>query len=332
MTIPQISIIVAVYQAEKFLQRCLDSMITQTMTDWECILVDDGSTDNSGRLCDEYAANDSRFRVIHQANRGVAVARQTGLDAARGKYVIHADPDDWVDADYLKVFYDKAEEVQADMVFSDFIEIEPNERVYKSQRPSSLSCKDIIEDLFYNKLMGSCCNRLVKRTCFEQWNVRFHPAMTHMEDIYINCLLLINDIKVSYIPEAHYYYDQTTNEGSLTKRINQSYIDSARLFIDTLSPIVSDKQYDDAWYYRKKIAILVSFEVNGGPPYDVRQLYPEIHARLLQEMDNASFLSQRGGIRLYLKGHKRLGLFLFHFAAWFKKSVRHLTNNKLSLQ
>jgi glycosyltransferase involved in cell wall biosynthesis len=202
MRAPEISIIVPVYQAEKWMRRCLDSIVAQSFADWECILVDDGSTDNSGRLCDEYAANDSRFRVIHQPNGGVAVARQTGLDVARGKYVIHVDPDDWVDADYLKAFYDKAEEVQADMVFSDFIEIESNERVNNSQRPSSLSCKDILEELIHNKLMGSCWNRLVKRTCFEQWNVKFHPAMRYMEDIYINCLLLANDIKVAYIPEA----------------------------------------------------------------------------------------------------------------------------------
>jgi hypothetical protein len=99
-----------------------------------------------------------------------------------------------------------------------------------------------------------------------------------------------------------------------------------------LSPILSDKQYDDGWFYQKKKVIIKSFEVYGGPPYDVRQLYPEIHARLLQEMDNACFLSQRRGIRLYLKGHKRLGYFLFRFIVWFKNMVRQLTNNKISFE
>ena len=129
-----------------------------------------------------------------------------------------------------------------------------------------------------------------------------------------------------------YYYDHTTSEGSLTKITTQNNIDSRRLFIKTLSPILSDKQYDDGWFYQKKKVIIKSFEVYGGPPYDVHQLYPEIHERLLQELGNAGFLSQRGGIVLCLKGHKRLGYFLFRFVVWFKNTVRQFTNNKLSLQ
>ena len=94
---PQISVIVPVYQAEAYIRRCLDSIVNQTFQDWECILVDDGSKDNSGAICDEYAVKDSRFRVIHQTNRGVSVARQVGLDASKGEYIAFADPDDWVE-------------------------------------------------------------------------------------------------------------------------------------------------------------------------------------------------------------------------------------------
>lgn len=98
---PLISVIVPVYQAESFLFRCLDSIIFQTFTDYEVILVDDGSKDNSGRICDLYVEKDNRFHVIHKENEGVSIARQTGLDSALGKYVIHADPDDWVEPDWL---------------------------------------------------------------------------------------------------------------------------------------------------------------------------------------------------------------------------------------
>lgn len=82
MRAPEISIIVPVYQAEKWMRRCLDSIVAQSFADWECILVDDGSTDDSGAVCDEYAARDNRFKVIHKENGGVSSARQVGLDIA----------------------------------------------------------------------------------------------------------------------------------------------------------------------------------------------------------------------------------------------------------
>ena len=98
---PKISIISPVYNAERYIVKCLDSILVQTFQDWELILVDDGSSDKSGVICDEYAARDSRVIVIHKENGGVGAARQTGLDAVTGEYVIHADPDDWVEPTML---------------------------------------------------------------------------------------------------------------------------------------------------------------------------------------------------------------------------------------
>ena len=89
-TLPKISIIVPVYKVEQYLRRCLDSIVSQTLTDWECILIDDGSPDKSGAICDEYAARDSRFHVIHQKNKGVSAARNTGLQSVQGTYFITA--------------------------------------------------------------------------------------------------------------------------------------------------------------------------------------------------------------------------------------------------
>lgn len=91
-----ISIICPVYNAQKFIKKCLNSIVQQTFKDWELILVDDGSPDDSGVICDEYAATDERIKVIHKKNGGVSSARQSGLEAASGEYVIHVDPDDWI--------------------------------------------------------------------------------------------------------------------------------------------------------------------------------------------------------------------------------------------
>ena len=97
MNMPKVSIIVPVYKAEKYLNRCVDSILAQTFTDFELLLIDDGSPDRSGEICDEYAKKDSRIRVIHKENGGVSSARQRGLDESIGEYTIHADPDDWVE-------------------------------------------------------------------------------------------------------------------------------------------------------------------------------------------------------------------------------------------
>lgn len=100
--VPKISVIVPVYKAEAYLHRCVDSIIAQTFTDWELLLVDDGSPDRSGDICDEYASKDARIRVFHKENGGVSSARQKGLDEAIGEYTIHADPDDWVEPTMLE--------------------------------------------------------------------------------------------------------------------------------------------------------------------------------------------------------------------------------------
>ena len=92
---PKYSIIVPVYKAEDTIRECIDSVLKQQYTDFELILVDDGSPDNSGGICDEYAANDSRIRVIHKENGGVSSARNIGIDTALGKYIIFRDSDDW---------------------------------------------------------------------------------------------------------------------------------------------------------------------------------------------------------------------------------------------
>ena len=102
---PQISVIVPVYSAEKYLHRCVDSILAQTFTDFELILVDDGSPDNCGAICDEYARKDSRVHVIHQENQGQAAARNYGIEAATGEWVCFIDSDDEVHAQMLELLY-----------------------------------------------------------------------------------------------------------------------------------------------------------------------------------------------------------------------------------
>ena len=118
----KVSVIVAVYNAAQYLRRCLDSLKNQTMKDFDVIIVDDGSTDDSFAICQEYAKLDNRFRVYHKENGGVSSARQYGVDQLDGMgiYSIHVDPDDWVEPTMLERMYEKASETDADIVMCDF--------------------------------------------------------------------------------------------------------------------------------------------------------------------------------------------------------------------
>ena len=111
---PAISIIVPVYNAEKYLRRCIDSILSQSLTDFELILIDDGSTDRSPLICDEYATRDKRIRLIHKKNDGVSAARNDGIDIAQGEFITFVDSDDWVDEVYL---YTLLQYKQYDIVF-----------------------------------------------------------------------------------------------------------------------------------------------------------------------------------------------------------------------
>ncbi|MDV4769588.1 glycosyltransferase, partial [Enterococcus faecium] len=125
----EISIIVPVYKVEPYLRKCVDSILAQTFTDFEVILVDDGSPDNSGKICDEYASKDSRVRVIHKKNGGLSSARNAGIDVARGKYLGFVDSDDYIEKDMYELLYDNIVKEQADLSICGIYDIYAGKKV-----------------------------------------------------------------------------------------------------------------------------------------------------------------------------------------------------------
>ena len=204
---PKVSIITPVYNAEKYLHRTINSIIAQTLTDWELILVDDGSTDTSPQICDEYAAKDTRIKVIHKKNEGVAMTRQTGINYATGEYSIHADADDWMESNALEALYRKAETENADAVIADFFTTNRGKNVYCKQHPSGMDGKNIVYDLLDNKLFGSLCNKLIRLELYKHYNLHFYKGINHCEDLLVCVQLMQNEnVKVAYLPEAFYHY------------------------------------------------------------------------------------------------------------------------------
>lgn len=213
---PAVSVIVPVYNAEKYLRQCIDSILSQTFSNYELILVDDGSPDISGAICDEYANIHENVNVIHKINGGVSSARQCGLEKAKGEYVIHVDPDDWVDSDMLEKLYDAAVNDKADMLICDYYEENNGITKYVSQQPTSLNHDMVLYDVVY-KLHGSCCNKLVRRELFHKYGISFPKQFSLHEDLYVTIALLKENISVSYLAQAFYHYCIDLNQNSLAK-------------------------------------------------------------------------------------------------------------------
>ena len=117
----QLSIIMPIYNTGKYLHKCIKSILSQTLTNFELILVDDGSVDESGQICDEYAAKDARIKVIHKKNEGVSIARNTGIEVAAGEYIGFIDSDDWIESDMYEKLYNLAKSKECDIVMCDTV-------------------------------------------------------------------------------------------------------------------------------------------------------------------------------------------------------------------
>lgn len=318
---PIVSIIVPVYGAEKYLCRLLDSILAQTFTDYEVILVDDGSKDNSGIICDDYVIKDSRFRVIHKENEGVSIARQTGLDAAKGMYVIHADPDDWVEPNWLEVLFKKIEEDKADMVICDFERIYVDRRVHYVQCPTTLKNDDIIEDLLNEKIWGCSWNKLIRKDCFSRYGISFNPKMNLWEDLYVMCLLISKGAKVTYIPKILYHYDSVINENGIVMHRNESHIQSVMMFIEELSPVLSDKRFEDGWFHVKSKVKEWIFIVKDCK-YSIKDTYSEINKRYIQEANKWPLSSTKRCVSICLQTNPFIGHLVYSSITWIKKLLK----------
>lgn len=269
---PKVSVIVPVYKAEAYLHRCVDSLLAQTFTDFEVLLVDDGSPDGSGKICDEYARKDSRIKVFHKENGGVSSARQYGLDNAVGEYTIHADPDDWVKPDMLKELYNKAKEEDADMVICDYY-LDGIERKYVNQRPSNCDCQEVLCDLMFQNLHGSLWNKLIRRVCYETYDVRLPRGLDYCEDVITLVQLWQNSIKIIYVNKAFYYYDQHINENSITRSYTKKTYMMRCLYLNYLKKYLSEELYDKVYATQFSLVAQEAFFKNAFSNREFFEIY-----------------------------------------------------------
>ena len=206
-----VSVVMPVYNSEKYLERVLMSVISQEFEDWELIVIDDGSTDKSGIIIDDYAAKDRRIKAYHRRNGGVAEARQFGIDCAEGSYIIHLDSDDWVEPDYLSSLYQYAIAHDADMVWCDLFAHGKGSGKYSLEE----SLDKMIRALLMHQQWGSLVNRMFRAEICKSPMVRMPKGrITWAEDTAYCISALLQCNKIKYLPRPLYHYN-TDNETSL---------------------------------------------------------------------------------------------------------------------
>lgn len=227
---PELSIIMPVYNAERTVGKMIDSIIAQTFSDWELIVVNDGSIDNSGRILDSYGAKDSRIKVIHKTNGGVAAARQDGIEHATGVYTIHADSDDWVEPNMLADMLAVAKSENADIVIADFFtDVEGCRSKLSVQCPESLDSSSLLRGLYTNDLFGGLWNKLIKKSVYDKADARFVKGINYCEDLLLLTRILVKlNPTISYLPKAYYHY--TLNDTSLTRKVSPKGYESLKSF------------------------------------------------------------------------------------------------------
>ena len=228
-----ISVIVPVYNAESTLRRCVDSILRQSYSLFEIILIDDGSDDLSGHICDEYSKNDNRITTIHQRNQGASFARNQGLDIAKGEYIAFVDSDDYVDSDYLKVLSNGIISYEADICMTS---LHVNQGMAK-EIPLNINCEII------SAILGNCfgnnagpINKLFKRSIIG--GLRFDKHVYLGEDTLFDVEYAKRCKKGVFINEALYHYDQSTASASYMS--NPAKLDKYLTYAESRRKMLSD--------------------------------------------------------------------------------------------
>lgn len=229
-----VSIIVPIYNVEVYIRECIDSILAQTYPDFELILVDDGSPDDCGRICDEYAESDRRIIVIHKKNGGLTSARNAGLSKASGEWIMHVDGDDWVEPDMLESLIEAARVTGADLVFGDFMKYGPYSGYYKLPTWNSDKKESMSNYIAY--MMTTIWGSIAKRSIYTGNGLKSPAEISFCEDFHLIVRLCHFAKKIVNVHRAfyHYRYRPTSIVANMSRNTEENkqwaYQDTIRFF------------------------------------------------------------------------------------------------------
>lgn len=278
---PAISIIIPVYKAEKYLLRCLDSISKQTFEDFEVIMVDDGSPDNSGTICDEFVERDNRFNVVHKENGGVSSARAIGVEIAKGKYSIHFDPDDWVEENMLQSLFDKAEHDRSDIVVCDmYMHYDSTLKIVThTQRPDSIDL--LFDEFLTGRFPASLANKLIRHGLYKEKHFFFNPEITRWEDTQAVCTLMYGLDRISFVDKPLYHYDFHSNPNSLARNTYMSGLRSQITVCDYFFKMLRGTSHEAAVDSMRMSTKALAYNVLNCTDYS--ELFSQYNKKVLKQ-------------------------------------------------
>lgn len=249
-----VSIIVPVYNTGEYLYKCLESIVNQNLQEIELILIDDGSTDNSGKICDFYSKKDKRVRVIHKKNEGVSIARNVGIQAAKGEYIGFIDSDDWIEKNMYQEMYYHAKNVGADIVMCDAYTVYDNDRreadTIGSLNESVFLQKKSITPLNLREIAGAAWRCIYKKELFKIHAVQFPIGLPLSEDRIFNLNAIGNSENFYYLKKA--YYNRYVRDGSAVNKYYPNLLEITNQYRKEVLNIIEklwrgDKSYRQAY-------------------------------------------------------------------------------------
>lgn len=269
-----ISVVVPVYKVEKYIDRCITSILNQTYNDFELVLVDDGSPDNCGKICDEYAKKDLRIHVIHQENKGLSAARNAGIDWAfknsNSQWITFIDSDDWIDTRFLEKLHKAAVQLNVDISICDYVRTEGEVKIVKKP---FLYEKYNVEDFYVRQRIVATVawGKLYKKDCFSE--IRYPIGKLH-EDEFTTYLLLFNLNQIAFIDEPLYFYF-INYEGIMQSQWNIKRLDIIEAFEAQLA-FFKQNSYNKA--YKKVIneyLYMISYSLKGMKKNKIKWIIKE---------------------------------------------------------
>lgn len=306
----KISIIVPVYRVEAYLRRCVSALMSQTYPGIEIILVDDGSPDGSGALCDEFAKADDRIRVVHQKNQGVSAARNHGLDVMTGDWVCFCDGDDWFEPSFVEKMLKCAQEEKADYVICNY------QIVSDGGKPISSGSIDGLESGCDQRLIIACgpvssCTHMLRRELFEVSGVRYPVGCRQYEELPVIPALAKFSSKIAVIHEPLYNYYQRSDGSSASNNVKNTkeYFLTA---LNGLSAVLGDGYEKELEYhaiYALQYGCVLAQCKAGAPRHAVLEQIAEFEAEYPDYLENPYIEKMGTAKRLFLLAEKKRLLF-----------------------
>lgn len=266
-----VSIIVPVYNVEKYLAQCVQSITTQEYNNVEIILVDDGSKDNSGAICDSLAADDSRITVVHKKNEGLGLTRNAGLKVAHGKFVVFIDSDDYISSDLICRLVNASSE-DIDICVSGFTKVDNNGKILFEEKYEPVTYKNIsVKKEMFPRLLGSSpvahdairmssCGVLYRKSIIDRFNLKFESERKMIsEDLIFNMDFYQVARGARVIENAGYFY--RTNPDSLTKSYNSNKFRKSCFFYEETKKMLEKLGYGEDEYWRLQRQFFITVRV-----------------------------------------------------------------------